>query len=58
MANYAVTTTTYGPDDVATVSAAMEAYIETIDTTKTIRLYTIVGCSRDNEVMGTIVHDT
>ena len=58
MANYAVTTTTYGPDDLATVSAAMETAIELIDDTKTIRCYQIVGCARDAEVMGLIVVDT
>ena len=58
MANYIVTTKTYGPDDLATVVAAMETYIETIVDSKTIRLYTVVGCARDSEVMGVIVHDT
>jgi len=58
MANYAVTKTTYGPDDLATVVAAMETYIETIDNGKTIRLFTVIGCARDSEVMGVIVVDT
>ncbi len=58
MANYAVTTTQYGPDDVTTVTAAMEAYIETIDTAKTLYLYTISAVGRDNEVIGVIVHMT
>jgi hypothetical protein len=58
MANFIVTTTRYGPDDLATVAAAMETYIETIVDTKTIRLYTIIGCARDSEVMGVIVVDT
>ena len=58
MALHTVTTTTYGPDDLATIAAAMEAYIETIDDAKTLHLYTIIGCARDSEVMGAIVHAT
>jgi len=58
MAVHSVTTKTYGPDDLATVTAAMEAYLETIDDGKTLHLYVIIGCSRDSEIMGTIVHAT
>jgi hypothetical protein len=58
MALYVVTTTTYGPDDLASVTAAMETAIEAVDDAKTIHCYQIVGCARDNEVMGLIVVDT
>lgn len=37
MANYAVTVTTYGPDTLANVSAAIETYLETVDSLKVIR---------------------
>jgi hypothetical protein len=41
MANYAVTDWTYGPAPLATVLAAMETYLETVDDTKTIRLMNV-----------------
>jgi len=38
MANYAVDDYEFGPDSLANVLAAIEAKLETIDNTKTIRL--------------------
>ena len=58
MALYVLTTKTYGPDSVAAVMDAMETYMETIDDAKTIRLYKITSCSRDDQIIGVIVHDT
>lgn len=58
MANFLVTTQIFGPDDFITIAAAMEAYIETVTNTKTIRVFQVVGCARDAEVMGIIIHDT
>lgn len=57
MANYAVTDYVTGPDDVTTVVAALETYIETVDDTKTLHLVTVVGCARDSEVIGIVIHD-
>lgn len=57
MTNYAVTTKLYGPAVLSTVSAAMEAYLETIDNTKTIYRYDVYKKYGDIFV-GLIVHAT
>ena len=59
MANYAVTTyTTEG--SAVVVAAALETRIETVDTTKTIRLYSIVQNQEPstNQCIGILVYDT
>lgn len=57
MANYTMTSTTYIRGTLIATLAAMEAYIETIDNTKTIYVY---GVYRDGEdsYVGAIVHAT
>lgn len=55
MANYVVTTyTTRGSYD--TVLAALETKIETVDNTKTIRLYDLKR--QGNDFVGILVYDT
>jgi hypothetical protein len=55
MTNYAVTSYNL-VGDYATVVAALETRIETIDNGKTIRAYTIVPYG--NEYVGLLVYDT
>ena len=54
MANYALTKWSQ-KGDYDTVLAAMEIQLETIDTTKTIRLSSIV--ERGNEFVGLLLYD-
>ena len=55
MANYAVTTYNV-KGDYDSVMSSLETKIETIDSTKSIRVYTIVP--RGNEFAGILVYDT
>lgn len=56
MANYAVTDHTTAVGSLEDVAAAMETYIETIDTTKTIRLFQIFRHS-GAAFQGVVIHD-
>lgn len=59
MANYVVTSYTYGPADTATVVAALEARIETVTDSKTIHLYQLIPTARDrDQVIGVLVYNT
>ena len=57
MANYVLTTKTYGPGTLAAIVALMEAYIETIDAGKTIYRYDVYRTMGDY-YEGLIVHAT
>jgi len=57
MANYSVTTYTVKKGTVEDVVSALEAKIETIDNTKTIRLFAIYGTA-DMQYIGVIIYDT
>ncbi len=56
MANYAVTDYIIGPDVLSNVMAALEIYIETIDTSKTIRLLQVIK-DGDDWYRIAILHD-
>ena len=59
MPNYAVEKYTTGPDPAATVAAALETKIETIDNAKTIRLLDMISVARDKDLcVGIIIYDT
>lgn len=57
MTLYTITKKQIAPGSLDEVSAAMETYIETIDTTKTIRLYAIFQYG-SGSYQGVIHHDT
>lgn len=58
MANYAVTDYSTGEkDSVEEATAALEAYLETIDTTKTIYAMGVVALGRDRQkCVGYVLH--
>lgn len=55
MANFAVTDWVSSVGPLVTVAAEIETYLETIDTTKTIRLINVVPVG--NNAQGIIIHD-
>lgn len=59
MANYAVTVYTTDPQNsVADAAALLETRLETVDTTKTIRLVTIMPRGNSGEFVGCAIYDT
>lgn len=57
MANYAVTTYTTEDGDHAKVVSDLETQIETVDNTKTIRLFTIVYNEKNGKFVGVLIYD-
>lgn len=55
MANYAITDYTTGPTSMVNALALLETYLETIDTTKTIYLVSVVHLGGDS-VIGAVLH--
>lgn len=58
MANYSVTTTQSENKSYSAVAAALEAALEAVDTTKTLRHYSIVARPDSGTFVGTLVVDT
>lgn len=56
MANYALTTAQTENKAYTAVAAALEAILETVDTTKTIYHYSIVHRSPSDTFVGTVVY--
>ena len=58
MANYAVTTSQTENKSYSAVAAALEAILEAVDNTKTLRHYSIVHRAPTDTFVGTVVLDS